>query len=132
MTNIYKLCLQHGANDRPVILEDKDHPETFLCFFKQNGVFLSVSTSGLRGSWAWVGSAEGGENVCCLVDTTQDDYVLFHSPANGVGVKRSADPRAHTKARALYGSFVAEHRGAMEEERGRKLCQCLEPHSVTK
>jgi hypothetical protein len=78
----------------PYLLQDKDEPGTWFCFFKQNGVSVSVSTTGLRGPWEFVGSAESGENVCCLVDRAQGEYVLFHSPANGVGIKRSRDPRS--------------------------------------
>ena len=78
----------------PYLLEDKDEPGTWLCFFKQNGVSVSVSKTGLCGPWDFVGSVESGENVCCLVDHAQDQYVLFHSPSNGVGVKRSKDPRS--------------------------------------
>lgn len=82
----------------PYLLENKDEPGTWFCFFKQNGVSVSVSTTGLRGPWEFVGSAESGENVCCLVDSRASKdttrYLLFHSPANGVGIKQSADPRS--------------------------------------
>jgi hypothetical protein len=78
----------------PYLLQDKDEPGTWFCFFKQNGVSVSVSTTGLCGPWEFVGSAESGENVCCLDDRVQGEYVLFHSPANGIGVKRSKDPRS--------------------------------------
>merc|ERR1712046_321731 len=30
-----------------------------------------------------------GENVCVIVD--EQEYLMFHSPANGVGMKRSTD-----------------------------------------
>ena len=33
----------------------------------------------------------GGENVCILRDG--DEYIMFHSPENGIGVKRSSDLR---------------------------------------
>ena len=35
------------------------------------------------------GRISAGENACVIIDG--DDYVLFHSPANGIGVKRSRD-----------------------------------------
>lgn len=40
-------------------------------------------------NWTYFGRADSGENVCVLVDG--DEYVLFHSPGNGIGVKRSKD-----------------------------------------
>jgi hypothetical protein len=74
----------------PFLLEDKDHPGTWWCFYKQRGV--SMSTSRDLESWTYVGRRSAGENVCALVDG--HDYVLFHSPGNGIGVKRSPDLKA--------------------------------------
>jgi len=45
-------------------------------------------------TWTYFGRVEAGENVCVLVE--KDEYVLFHSPKNGVGVKRSRDLQAWT------------------------------------
>jgi len=64
-------------------------PGKWWCFFKQRGVSFAWSRD-LK-HWTFAGSAPAGENVCVLVDHAADEYVMFHSPANGVGVKRSRD-----------------------------------------
>lgn len=69
----------------PFLLPDKDEPGKWWCFYKQNGVSLSWSRD-LR-AWTFAGSTKAGENACVLV--VDDEYVLFHSPPNGVGVRRS-------------------------------------------
>lgn len=74
----------------PYLLQDKDDPARWWCFYKQDGVSMSWSND-LR-DWTYFGKAAAGENVCVLVDN--DEYVLFHSPENGIGVKRSGDLRA--------------------------------------
>ena len=71
----------------PYLIEDKDQPGKWWCFFKQNGASMSWSTD--LNSWTYYGHVEAGENVCLLID--ENNYVLFHSPNNGVGVKRSQD-----------------------------------------
>ncbi len=71
----------------PFLLEDKDDPGKWWCFYKQNGVSMSWSRD-LK-TWTYAGHANAGENVCALVDG--NEYVLFHSPRNGIGIKRSAD-----------------------------------------
>lgn len=73
----------------PYLIEDKDEPGKWWCFYKQNGVSLSWSRDLKK--WTYFGRAESGENVCVLIE--DDEYVLFHSPSNGVGVKRSSDLR---------------------------------------
>lgn len=57
------------------------------CFFKQGGASMSRSKD-LR-TWEYVGRTQAGENVCVL--PYGDDYLMFHSPPNGVAVKRSHD-----------------------------------------
>lgn len=71
----------------PYLLEDKDKSGRWWCFYKQNGVSLSWSRD-LK-TWTYFGHRPAGENVCVLVDG--DEYVLFHSPGNGIGIKRSKD-----------------------------------------
>jgi len=71
----------------PYLIEDKRHPGKWWCFYKQHG--FSYSWSRNLVDWIHHGRAMGGENVCVLVEN--DEYILFHSPANGVGIKRSAD-----------------------------------------
>jgi len=71
----------------PYLIQDKDDPKKWWCFYKQDGVSMSY-TYDLK-TWIYFGRADAGENVCVLVDG--DEYVLIHSPDNGVGVKRSRD-----------------------------------------
>lgn len=69
----------------PYLIEDRDEPSKWWCFFKQNGASRAWSRD-LK-TWTYAGHFPAGENVCVLRDG--GDYVLFHSPANGIGIKRS-------------------------------------------
>ena len=71
----------------PYLVEDKDEPGKWWCFFKQNGVSMSYSYD--LETWTYLRRADAGENVCVLVE--DGAYVLIHSPENGVGFKRSPD-----------------------------------------
>jgi hypothetical protein len=71
----------------PFLFEDKDEPGKWWCFFKQNGVSRSWSRD-LK-HWTFVGSTSAGENASVIVGRGQ--YLLFDSPDNGIGVKRSWD-----------------------------------------
>ena len=71
----------------PYLLQDKDDAGKWWCFYKQNGASMSYSYD-LK-EWMYFDCIKAGENVCVLVDG--DEYVLFHSPRNGIGVKRSKD-----------------------------------------
>ena len=71
----------------PYLLEDKDEPGKWWCFYKQNGVSMSFSYD-LK-NWTYFGVTQSGENVCVLVDN--NEYILFHSPKNGIAIKRSTD-----------------------------------------
>ncbi len=57
------------------------------CFYKQNGV--SISTSPDLSHWTYLGHHSAGENVTVIRDN--NEYVMFHSPGNGIGIKRSTD-----------------------------------------
>ncbi len=72
----------------PYLLEDKDEPGKWWCFYKQSGVSMSHSRD-LK-NWTYVGRAHAGENVTILKQN--NEYVMFHSPGNGIGVKRSKRP----------------------------------------
>jgi hypothetical protein len=78
---------QMGRMIDAYLLPDKDEPGKWWCFYKQAGMSRSWSRD-LR-TWTYAGRTSAGENACVIVDG--DDYVLFHSPANGIGVKRSKD-----------------------------------------
>jgi hypothetical protein len=71
----------------PFLLEDKDVQGKWWCFFKQNGAGMASSHNLMN--WNYNGRVEAGENVCVIV--VSGEYVMFHSPRNGIGVKRSAD-----------------------------------------
>ena len=71
----------------PYLLEDKDEPGKWWCFYKQNGVSYSYTHDFVK--WSYVGHAKSGENVTVLVE--EDEYILMHSPSNGIGIKRSTD-----------------------------------------
>ncbi len=71
----------------PYLIEDKNEPGKWWCFYKQNGVSMSWTRD--FETWTYFGRSDSGENVCVLVDG--DEYVLFHSPENGIGVRRSDD-----------------------------------------
>jgi len=71
----------------PYLLEDKDQPGKWWCFYKQNGVSMSYSHDLVN--WTFFGHTESGENACVLVEN--DEYVLIHSPKNGIAIKRSKD-----------------------------------------
>ena len=73
----------------PYLIEDKDEPGKWWCFYKQNGVSSSWSRDLVN--WTYDKHIPGGENVCILRDG--EGYVMFHSPHNGIGIKRSADLR---------------------------------------
>lgn len=71
----------------PYLVEDQAEPGKWWCFFKQHGASRAWSRD-LR-TWTYAGHFPAGENVCVIRDGAE--YVLFHSPSNGIGIKRSPD-----------------------------------------
>ncbi|HEY8964896.1 MAG TPA: hypothetical protein VIM58_00530 [Candidatus Methylacidiphilales bacterium] len=71
----------------PYLFEDKDEPGKWWCSYKQDGVSLSWSRD-LR-EWCPFGRIDAGENSCVVVE--EGEYLLFHSPENGIGIKRTRD-----------------------------------------
>ena len=72
----------------PYLLEDKDEPGKWWCFYKQNGVSMSHSRD-LR-HWTYAGRRNAGENVCVLM--RDNAYYMIHSPGkDGMGLLRSND-----------------------------------------
>ena len=71
----------------PYLIEDQAEPRKWWCFYKQNGASRSWSRD-LR-HWTYAGRVDAGENVCLLAE--KGEYTMFHSPANGIGVRRSRD-----------------------------------------
>jgi len=76
----------------PYLLEDKDEPGKWWCFCKVKQTGVSLAWSRDLQTWNYAGRVDGGENSCVVVQ--DGEYVLFHSPKNGIGVKRSRDLRA--------------------------------------
>ncbi|SOE23411.1 hypothetical protein SAMN06298216_3799 [Spirosomataceae bacterium TFI 002] len=71
----------------PYLLEDKDEKGKFWCFYKQKGVSMSYSYD--MKNWTFHGNTKSGENVSVLNE--KGEYILIHSPHNGIAIKRSAD-----------------------------------------
>ena len=71
------------------LIQDKDQPGKWWCFFDDDAANMSYSYN-LK-TWTYFNRIEAGENVCVLVDGDEDEYLMFHSPRNGIGVKRSKD-----------------------------------------
>ena len=76
----------------PYLVEDELEPGKWWCFYKQNGASISWSTDLIN--WTYFGHVDAGENVCLLLE--EGEYILFHSPKNGIGVKRSRDFKTWT------------------------------------
>src|SRR5262249_2377539 len=73
----------------PFLLQDKDEPAKWWCFYKQSGAVFYSWSHDLQ-TWTPIqGPVAAGENPCVIVD--HHEYVLFYSPRNGIGVKRSRD-----------------------------------------
>lgn len=81
----------------PYLIEDKDEKGKFWCFYKQSGVSMSYSTDFI--SWVFFGNTESGENACVLIEN--NEYILFHSPSNGIGIKTSKDLKTWTSSGTL-------------------------------
>ncbi len=82
----------------PYLIRDKNQPSRWWCFYKQRGASMSYSDDHMR-TWTYHGRTECGENVCALVEN--DEYLIFHSPANGVGIKMSKDLKKFHDVRLL-------------------------------
>lgn len=81
---------QMGRMIDPYLMEDANEPGKWWCYYKQNGVSMSYSYD--LQNWVYSGSANSGENVTVLYK--DGEYVLFHSPENGIGIKKSSKPDA--------------------------------------
>lgn len=73
----------------PYLIENRDQPGTWYCFYKQNGVSISVSNDLIH--WRFLKSVRCGENVCVVYDEAIKRYRLWNSPANGLGLMTSDD-----------------------------------------
>lgn len=71
------------------LLRDKDTPGKWWCFYKQNGRVHCSWSMDLRNWTPGAMDLANGENPCVIVK--DGEYILYYSPKNGVGVKRSRD-----------------------------------------
>ncbi len=90
--------VEMGRMIDPYLVEDKDERGKYWCFYKQKGVSMSYSYD-LK-NWTFFGNTDSGENVCVLVEN--DEYILFHSPSNGIGIMKSKDLKNWVK----WGSLI--------------------------
>ncbi|MHC4213905.1 MAG: sialidase family protein [Planctomycetota bacterium] len=67
------------------LVEDKDTPGKWWCLFDDNAVNISYSYD--LEKWTYLKRVPAGENACVIIK--DNEYILFHSPGNGIGVKRS-------------------------------------------
>jgi hypothetical protein len=95
----------------PYLVEDKDEKGKYWCFYKQKGVSMSYSYD-LK-NWTFFGSTESGENVCVLVEN--NEYVLLHSPANGIGILKSKDLKTWSE----WGNLITLGQDRWNWARGR-------------
>ncbi len=95
----------------PYLVEDKDEKGKFWCFFKQRGVSMSYSYDLVK--WTFFGYTDAGENTCVL--TENNEYTLFHSPSNGIGIKKSKDLKKWTD----WGSLITLGQSRWEWAKGR-------------
>ena len=71
----------------PYLVQDKNDPKKWWCLFDDNAANVSYSYD-LK-NWTYVNRIEAGENVCVLHDG--EEYLMFHSPKDGIAMKRSKD-----------------------------------------
>ncbi len=71
----------------PFLLADHSEKGKWWIFFKQNGASRSYSYD-LK-HWTYSGHTPAGENLCIIWNN--EEYLMFHSPENGIGIKHAAD-----------------------------------------
>ena len=69
------------------MVADKDIAGKWWCFFDTDVSNMSYSYD--FKNWTYFGFIESGENASVIVDS--NEYILFHSPKNGIGIKKSKD-----------------------------------------
>ncbi len=72
----------------PYLVEDPSEAGKWWCFFKQGGI--SRSWTGDFKTWHYDGKMKGGENVS-IIRKDDGKFLMFHSPADGIGIKESTD-----------------------------------------
>lgn len=82
----------------PFFFQDLDDESKWWCSYKQAGVSMAWSHD--LENWHPFGHINGGENSCVVAE--RGEYVLFHSPENGIGVKRSTNLTEWRDERILF------------------------------
>lgn len=78
-----------GSMIDPFLLQDKEDPGKWLCFYKQHGEITYSYSRDLK-NWTPTGiDVAHGENPDVLV--VGNEYLLVYSPANGIQILRSHD-----------------------------------------
>ena len=96
----------------PFIVQDKDEPGKWWCFYKQDGVSMSYSYD-LKNWTPYGGRNSAGERVCVLVQN--NEYVLFHSQSKGVRIRKSRNLKNWTD----WGGLITLGQNDWEWARGR-------------
>lgn len=78
----------------PFLVQDKDDAGKWWCFFKHQGAVCMSWSHDLKTWTPRHDKVASGENPCVIRDG--DDYLLYYSPADGIGVKRSKDLKTWT------------------------------------
>ncbi|MBK7608621.1 MAG: family 43 glycosylhydrolase [Saprospiraceae bacterium] len=71
----------------PFLIKDQKDKNKWWVFYKQNGASRSY-TNDLK-QWHYEGHSPAGENTCIV--EVEGQYLMFHSPENGIGIKNSTD-----------------------------------------
>lgn len=109
----------------PYMVEDKDEKGKWWCFYKQNGVSMSYSYD--LNNWIYCCHSESGENVTVL--TENDEYILFHSPINGIAIKRSSS----LKSWKAWGELIVLGQKSMGVGKRENYCgYSNQPHRKSK
>jgi hypothetical protein len=70
----------------PCLFRDKDDPDKWWCFYKQNGISMSYSYDLVN--WTYFGNLSTSTESPFVL-TANNEYVLFSAPMNGLRIKKS-------------------------------------------
>ncbi|WP_248930647.1 hypothetical protein [Paenibacillus hamazuiensis] len=119
---------QMGRMIDPYLIESREEPGKWWCFYKQNGVSMSFSYD-LK-QWTYYGHANAGENVCVV--PVGNRYVMLHSPENGIGIMTSADLKSWTPENTLLTLGQQDWEWARGRITAGFLLDCLDVEGIGK
>jgi hypothetical protein len=102
---------QMGRMIDPFIINDLCDRQKWWCLYKQNGVSMSYSYD--LENWVYYGNTQSGENVCVI--EKDREYVIFHSPENGIASMKTQD-FVHFEP---FGSLITLGQNSWDWARGR-------------